>query len=101
MDKLVTVIIPAWNAERWIEGTLRSVLGQSHRNLRVLVIDDGSTDSTPTILERLRREDGRLDYETVQNGGPAKARNHALERLPAGTDYVMFQIGRASCKERV
>ena len=90
MDKLVTVIIPAWNAERWIENTLRSVLGQSHRSLRILVIDDGSTDSTPAILERLRREDGRLDYETVQNGGPARARNHALERLPAGTDYVMF-----------
>ena len=47
MDKLVTVIIPAWNAERWIEDTLRSVLGQSHRSLRILVIDDGSTDSTP------------------------------------------------------
>ena len=90
MDKLVTVIIPAWNAERWIEGTLRSVLGQSHRNLRILVIDDGSTDSTPAILERLHREDERLCYETVENGGPAKARNHALEHLPAETDYVMF-----------
>ena len=90
MEQLVTVIIPAWNAERWIENTLRSVLGQSHRNLRVLVIDDGSTDSTPAILERLHREDGRLCCETVQNGGPAKARNHALERLPEGTDYVMF-----------
>ena len=90
MDKLVTVIIPAWNAERWIENTLRSVLGQSYRDLCVLVIDDGSTDSTPGILERLHREDGRLGYETVPNGGPARARNHALEHLPAGTDYVMF-----------
>ena len=90
MDKLVTVIIPAWNAERWLENTLRSVLDQSYRQLRVLVIDDGSSDGTAAILERLRREDGRLDYRTVENGGPALARNRALELLPEGTDYVMF-----------
>ena len=90
MDKLVTVIIPAWNAERYLEATLRSVLGQSHRALRILVIDDGSTDSTPAILERLAKADPRLQYWTVPNGGPAAARNRALEQLPEGTDYVMF-----------
>lgn len=90
MDKLVTVIIPAWNAQRYLEATLKSLLGQSYRNLRVLVVDDGSTDSTPQILARLHREDPRLSSFTVPNGGPAKARNFALDRLPAGTDYVMF-----------
>ena len=90
MDKQVTVIIPAWNAERYLEQSLRSVLGQSHRSLRVLVIDDGSTDSTAAILARLREEDPRLSYQTVPNGGPAAARNRALSMLPEGTDYVMF-----------
>ena len=90
MDKLVTVIIPAWNAERYVENTLRSVLGQTHRRLKILVIDDGSTDGTAAILERLRREDERLDYRSVPNGGPAAARNRALEQLPGETDYVMF-----------
>ena len=90
MDKLVTVIIPAWNAERYLEDTLGSLLSQSWRNLRILVVDDGSTDSTPAILERLHREDPRLTYWTVPNGGPAKARNFALEHLPPETDYVMF-----------
>ena len=90
MDKLVTVIIPAWNAERWLENTLRSVLNQSHRRLRVLVIDDGSSDGTAALLARLRQEDPRLDYRTVPNGGPAAARNRALELLDPGTDYVMF-----------
>ena len=47
MDKLVTVIVPAWNAEKYLEASLRSVLNQSHRALRLLVIDDGSSDSTP------------------------------------------------------
>ena len=90
MDKRITVIMPAWNAERYLEASLRSVLNQTHRNLRVLVIDDGSTDGTAAILERLRGEDERLAYRTVPNGGPASARNRALEQLPEGTDYVMF-----------
>ena len=90
MDKLVTVIIPAWNAERYLEATLESLLAQSHRNLRILVVDDGSTDSTPQILERIHRADPRLQYWTVPNGGPAKARNFALEHLPPETDSVMF-----------
>ena len=89
-DKLVTVIIPAWNAQRFLEATLESLLGQSHRNLRILVVDDGSTDSTPAILERIHLADPRLQYWTVPNGGPAKARNFALDHLPPETDYVMF-----------
>ena len=89
-DKLVTVIIPAWNAQRFLEATLESLLGQSHRNLRILVVDDGSSDSTPAILERIHRADPRLQYWTVPNGGPAKARNFALDHLPPETDYVMF-----------
>ena len=90
MDKLVTVIIPAWNAERYLEATLESLLNQSHRALRILVVDDGSTDSTPQILERIHRADPRLQYWTVPNGGPAKARNFALEQMPPETDFVMF-----------
>jgi glycosyltransferase involved in cell wall biosynthesis len=90
MDKLVTVIVPAWNAEKYLEASLRSVLNQSHRALRLLVIDDGSTDSTPEILARLRAEDPRLEFRSVKNGGPAAARNRALAALPEGTDYVMF-----------
>ena len=90
MDKLVTVIIPAWNAECWLENTLRSVLNQTHRRLRILVIDDGSADGTAALLARLREEDPRLDFRTVPNGGPAAARNRALELLDPETDYVMF-----------
>ena len=90
MNKQVAVIIPAWNAENYLEATLRSVLNQSHRALRVLVVNDGSTDGTEGILARLREEDPRLDYLTVPNGGPAAARNRALQQLPAGTEYVMF-----------
>ena len=95
MDKttlpLVTIIIPAWNAQRDIEASVRSALDQSYGNLRVLVADDGSTDRTPEILDRMAAEDERLVALHLTNGGPAAARNRALEKLPEGTDYVMFQ----------
>ncbi len=90
MPQLVSVILPAWNAEKTLEPTLRSVLSQTHRELRVLAVDDGSTDDTPEILKRLSAEDPRLLPIYAPNGGPAAARNLALSRLPAGTDFIMF-----------
>lgn len=88
--KKLTLIMPAWNAESYIERSVRSVLAQSHRELRLMVVNDGSTDGTGAILERLAAQDARLLPLTVPNGGPAKARNLALDRLDADTDYVMF-----------
>ena len=85
-----TFIMPAYNAEAWIEGSVRSVLDQTDRDLRLFVVNDGSTDGTEAILMRLAAEDERLTPLTVPNGGPAKARNLALERLDAETEYVMF-----------
>ena len=90
MPQLVSVILPAWNAEKTLEATLRSVLTQTHRELRVLAVDDGSTDDTPEILKRLSAEDPRLLPIYAPNGGPAAARNLALSQLPAGTDFIMF-----------
>ena len=83
-------IMPAYNAEAWIESAVRSVLEQTERDLRLFVVNDGSTDGTAAILERLAAEDERLTPLTVPNGGPAKARNLALERLDQDTEYVMF-----------
>ena len=85
-----TFIMPAYNAEAWIESSVRSVLDQTERDLRLLVVDDGSTDSTAAILARLAAEDARLTPLRVPNGGPAMARNRALEQLGEATDYVMF-----------
>ena len=83
-------IMPAYNAEAWIEDSVRSVLNQTEPDLRLLVVNDGSSDRTADILARLAAEDERLTPLTVPNGGPARARNIALERLDSETEYVMF-----------
>ena len=90
MSASLTLIMPAWNAEKEIERSVRSVLAQSYRDLRLIVVNDGSSDGTEAILERLAAEDARLTPMTVPNGGPAKARNLALDALEADTRYVMF-----------
>lgn len=90
MSAALTVIMPAWNAEKTVEYAVRSVLAQTFRDLRLIVVDDGSTDETAAILSRLAKEDARLTPMTVENGGPAKARNRALDAMDADTRWVLF-----------
>ena len=84
------VIMPAYNAEKTIERTVRSILAQTMGDLLLIAVDDGSTDGTAAVLARLQREDGRVLPVTVENGGPARARNVGLARVPEGTEYLMF-----------
>jgi glycosyltransferase involved in cell wall biosynthesis len=71
----VTVVIPAYNAQAMIDETLRSVRAQSHANLEILVVDDGSTDATPDIIARHARQDRRIRLIRQDNAGVAAARN--------------------------
>ena len=84
------IIMPAYNAEATIEKTVRSILAQSCGDLVLIAVNDGSKDGTAAVLDRLAREDGRLRPITVENGGPAAARNHGLAAVPPGTEYIMF-----------
>jgi glycosyltransferase involved in cell wall biosynthesis len=77
---LVTVIIPAFNAEEYIAEAIGSALGQTYANLEVLVIDDGSGDGTRRIAESLARVDDRVSVLHQQNQGVAAARNLGIER---------------------
>ena len=86
----ITLIMPAYNAEAWLAESIRSVLEQSFRDFTLLAVDDGATDQTPAILDALAAEDPRVRPIHTVNGGPAKARNLALEQLDADTEYVMF-----------
>lgn len=77
MPPLVSVIIPAYNAAPWIAHTVRSVLDQSFDDLEVIVVDDGSTDATASVLRTLI--DPRLRVIQQVNGGVSCARNTGLE----------------------
>lgn len=76
---LVSVIVPAFNAARTIDATLATALGQSHRNLEVIVVDDGSQDATAAIVARRATEDPRLRYVFQSNRGVAAARNRGID----------------------
>ena len=80
----VAVLIPAYNEEKVIERTIRAALRSSYRNLRVIVIDDGSKDKTLEVARRCFPEEetsGRLLILTKPNAGKAEALNFALRRL--------------------
>jgi glycosyltransferase involved in cell wall biosynthesis len=77
---LVSVIIPAYNAEKFIAKTLESVLFQTYQNLEVLVVDDGSTDTTAEIVKSFGQKDSRVSLLQQSNAGVAAARNLAIEK---------------------
>jgi glycosyltransferase involved in cell wall biosynthesis len=75
---LVTVIVPAYNAQGTIAHTLQSACGQTYRSLEIIVVDDGSTDDTAAIAREFARHDARVLLVQQPNGGVAAARNRAL-----------------------
>src|SRR5438874_4376035 len=79
MEDLISVIIPAYNAEQFIERTIDSASQQTHRNLEIIVVDDGSTDQTASIVKRLTKKDRRLRLIRQPNAGVAAARNRGIK----------------------
>src|SRR3981081_1852732 len=77
MLPLVSVLIPAFNAEETVADTLRSVRAQSYRNLEIIVVDDGSRDNTARIVSQFESEDSRIRLIEQANSGVAAARNAA------------------------
>jgi teichuronic acid biosynthesis glycosyltransferase TuaG len=93
-DNLVSIITPAYNAEAYVAETIESVMAQTFPNWEMVIVDDGSTDSTVEIIEKYRARDGRIRLfrlprkEKSEAGGPARARTHALQQ--ARGRYIAF-----------
>lgn len=86
--KLVSIIIPIYNAEESIRDCLESIVVQDYQRLEVIAIDDGSTDSTPTILDNYKRADSRIKVIRQANAGVSAARNRGIDA--SSGDYVTF-----------
>ena len=85
----VSIIMPAYNAEKYIAAAIESVLRQNFRNFELIVVNDGSTDSTAGVIERLSETDSRIRvFHKIKNSGAGPARNVGLEN--AKGKYIMF-----------
>ncbi len=78
---LVSVVIPAYNAAEFLAETLQSVLAQTYRHLEVIVVDDGSTDTTATIAQQFVTQDARVRLVSQANAGVAAARNKGIAHV--------------------
>jgi glycosyltransferase involved in cell wall biosynthesis len=85
-NELVSIVIPVYNGERYIGRTLQSVAEQSHRNLEILIVDDGSTDGTGEILNTFVQQETRARILRQSNKGVAAARNLGIRA--ASGDFI-------------
>lgn len=84
----VSVIIPLYNKEQAILNTIKSVVNQSFSDIEIVVVDDGSTDSSADSVKDLTAQDSRIKYHLKTNGGVSSARNFGLSK--AKGDWVIF-----------
>lgn len=87
-NPLITVIVPVYNILEYLPRCVHSITAQTYRNLEILLIDDGSTDGTGELCDRLAEEDGRIRVFHKKNGGSSSARNLGLQH--AAGEYVGF-----------
>ena len=88
-----TVVVPVWNAARWVGETLASIRAQTARDWVCVVVDDGSTDDTAQVVAGVAAADPRVRLVRQRNGGVSAARNTGLAHLPADTSDVAFVDG--------
>jgi glycosyltransferase involved in cell wall biosynthesis len=106
-DSLVSVIIPAYNAEPQIAQTLKSVLAQTYQQFEIIVVDDGSTDRTADVVRSLQAIDPRIQLIQQRNAGVSAARNAAIAQArgeylaPLDADDVWLPPMLERCIERL
>lgn len=85
---MISVIVPVYNTEKYLDKCIKSILVQAYRDLEIILINDGSTDHSLQILEKYQADDDRIRVISVENGGQGRARNIGIEQ--ATGEYIMF-----------
>ena len=78
-NEMISVIIPVYNAEKYLEKCIRSVVEQSYKNLEIILVNDGSTDHSGAICDKWAKKDKRIQVIHKANGGQSDARNAGLD----------------------
>ncbi len=87
----VSVIVPVYNVEKYLSDCIDSIIAQTYKNLEIILVDDGSTDNSPSICDEYAKKDDRIKVIHKQNGGVSSARNTALDIMTG--DFVTFVDG--------
>ena len=87
-EDLISVIVPVYNMEQYLERCVNSIVDQTYRNLEIILVDDGSTDRSPRMCDEYAQKDGRIKVVHKVNGGLSDARNAGLQ-VATGT-YIGY-----------
>ena len=85
---MISIIVPVYNAEKYLAECLNSLLNQTYKDIEIILINDGSTDGSGIICEQYEKKDSRILYIHQENSGVSVARNSALDVVQG--DYVCF-----------
>lgn len=88
MEPLVSVIVPVYNVEKYLEKCINSIINQTLKEIEIILIDDGSTDNCPRIIDEYAKRDKRVIAVHKENGGQGSARNAGLDI--ASGEYIGF-----------
>lgn len=91
LNKLVSIVVPIYNEEDNIRDLLNSIIGQTYKNLEIIIVDDGSQDQTLDLCNSIAMEDSRIKVVSKENGGVSSARNVGIEI--SNGEYICFLDG--------
>ena len=88
MENLISVIVPVYNVEKYLNRCVDSIINQTYSNLEIILVDDGSKDLSPKICDELAKKDNRIKVIHKENGGVSQARNCGIS--VANGDFIAF-----------
>ena len=88
MEDLISVIVPVYNVEKYLNKCIDSIINQTYKNLEIILVDDGSQDSSGKICDEYTKKDNRIKVIHKENGGVSSARNIGLNN--ATGEWIAF-----------
>lgn len=88
MNKRISIIVPVYNCERYLEECIDSLLNQKYNNYEIILIDDGSTDNSKKICEKYAKKNQNIKFYSKKNGGVSNTRNYGIDKSTG--DFICF-----------